>query len=211
LNQEARKPIMKLKVLVLSSIVAVGGVVLAPIAGASGPIGAGPDAPKSDLTVNSNGVDFDSGSAPAVSDFTAVTLNGSPQLTSAQIDPFGIADMQGAPSGSGGWNVTIAATNLSDGTHTIDAGNLTMVAPSVIGAFGADASTIAVNPVAYDDLHAAGTIKIADAPNTQAGGTYLVSPGPLKLYVPQDAVATAVGPPAVPYQTTVTIAVTAGP
>jgi hypothetical protein len=199
---------MKLKVLVLSSIVAVGGVVLAPVAGAAGgPIGGGPDAPKSDLTVNANGVAFDTGSAPAVSDFTDVTLNGSPQLSSAQIDPFGVADMQGDQT-TGGWNVTISATDLSDGSHTIDAGNLTMVAPAVAGTFGADPSTITETPVNYGDMSSAAAVKIVSAPVTQPGGTYLVSPGPLKLYVAQDVIKTAAN---TPYQTTVTVAVTAGP
>ncbi len=194
---------MKLKVLVLSSIVAVGGAVFAPMAGASGPLPAGAGG-ASHVNVNAGSVDFDTGTPPTVSDFTDVTLNGAPQLTSAQIAPFGIADAQGDQT-TGGWNVTIAATDLSDGSgHTIDAGNLTMVAPAVAGTFGADASTIVTLPVDYDDLAGGGTIKMAAAPADQPGGTYLVSPGPLKLYVPQDVIAAT-------YATTVTIAVTAGP
>jgi hypothetical protein len=195
---------MKWKILVLAGVVAVGGTVLAPAAGAAGgPSWSSVNPPASQVNVVANGVAFDDGNAPAVSDFTDVTLNGSPQLTSAQINPFGVADAQGDQT-TGGWHVDVSATDLAGSGSTIDAGNLLMVAPAVAGAFGADASTITTTPVAYGDLSGGATATIVSAPANQPGGTYLVSPGPLKLYVAQDVLADT-------YVTTVTVAVTAGP
>ena len=62
-----------------------------------------------DLTVNAGTFDFDPAGAPAIGDFTAVTLDGTPQLTSLTVDPFTIIDSTGSADG---WNVLLTVPDL---------------------------------------------------------------------------------------------------
>jgi hypothetical protein len=155
---------------------------------------------------------------PTVGNFNNVTMNGTPQLTSAVIDPFTIID----DSGSGaGWHVTLLVPDFTDGVpaHVVDAAGAQMNA-AVIAAGNADSAMGGVWADPIVDFTSAKTIITADpadathnggAPLASDGvtpvagmGTYLVSPQILKLVVPADSIAGA-------YTTTATIAIVNGP
>jgi hypothetical protein len=155
---------------------------------------------------------------PTVGNFNDVTMNGTPQLTSAVIDPFTIID----DSGSGaGWHVTLLVPDFTDGVpaHVVDASGAQMNA-AVVSAGNADSAMGGVWADPIVDFTSAKTIITADpgdathnggAPlasdgvtNVAGMGTYLVSPQILKLVVPADSIAGA-------YTTTATIAIVDGP
>ena len=61
------------------------------------------------LTVITPGtLDFDGG-APAIGNFSGVTLNGTPQLTSLTVDPFTVVDATGSGDG---WNILLTIPDL---------------------------------------------------------------------------------------------------
>jgi len=155
---------------------------------------------------------------PTVGNFNDVTMNGTPQLTSAVIDPFTIID----DSGDGaGWHVTLLVPDFTDGVpaHVVDASGAQMN-DAVVAAANADSAMGGVWADPIVDFTAAKTIITADpgdlthnggAPlgpdgvtNVAGMGTYLVSPQILKLVVPADSIAGA-------YTTTATIAIVNGP
>ncbi|HUI48030.1 MAG TPA: hypothetical protein VL119_05005 [Acidimicrobiia bacterium] len=151
---------------------------------------------------------------PTVGNFNDVTMNGSPQLTSASIAPFTVIDDSGTGAG---WHVTLLLPNFTDGApgDVVTATGAQMNAP-VVAAGNADSAMGGVWSNDQSDFTTAKTIVDADpadlthnggAPvgpdgaTTVAGmGTYLVSPQILKLVVPANAVAGA-------YTTTATIAI----
>jgi hypothetical protein len=152
---------------------------------------------------------------PSVGNFNNVTMNGTPQLTSAVIAPFTVID----DSGSGvGWHVTLLVPDFDDGgtpANVVDASGVQMNAP-VVSSGGTNSVMGGVSSAANVDFTSAKSIVTADpgaggAPvgpdgsTTVAGmGTYLVSPQILKLVVPANAIAGA-------YSTTATIAIVSGP
>jgi hypothetical protein len=134
-----------------------------------------------DLTVNAGTLDFDPAGAPAIGNFTAVTLDDTPQLTSLTVDPFTIIDSTGSADG---WNVLLTIPDLVNGTDTIAASNVSMSAPIVTAAAGADMTGVV--PHASAGGFDAGE-KIVTAAAGEGQGTYLVSPKILKLTVPDTA------------------------
>ena len=87
------------------------------------------------LTITAGTLNFDGG-APAIGNFSGVTLNGTPQLTSLTVDPFTVVDATGSGDG---WNVLLTVPDLDDGGgHTIAASNISMTAPVVTAAATAD-------------------------------------------------------------------------
>jgi hypothetical protein len=152
---------------------------------------------------------------PTVGNFGNVTLNGTPQLTSAVIAPFTVID----DSGDGtGWRVELTVPDFSDGgTNAVDAAGASMN-PPVIRAGTSGSALGGVWASGWTDFEAARKIVHADpadlthnggAPTvdgvTVAGmGTYLISPQILKLVVPVNTHAAA-------YTTTATISVTQTP
>ncbi len=62
-----------------------------------------------DLVVSAGTLDFDPAGAPVIGDFTPVTLDGTPQLTSLTVDPFTIIDSSGSADG---WNVLLTVPDL---------------------------------------------------------------------------------------------------
>src|SRR4249919_3507900 len=81
-----------------------------------------------DLTITAGTLNFDGG-APAIGNFSGVTLNGTPQLTSLSVDPFTVVDATGTGDG---WNVLLTVPDLDDGaSHTIASSNISMTAPVV--------------------------------------------------------------------------------
>jgi len=157
---------------------------------------------------------------PTVGNFNNVTMNGTPQLTSASIAPFTVID----DSGSGhGWHVTLSVPDFSDGAvphaDIVPAANVQMNAPvvavgnsdSVMGGvwgspnvdFTGGQTIVTADPA--DATHNGGAPVGPDGTDTVAGmGTYLVSPQIVKLVVPSTAIAGA-------YTTTATIAIVSGP
>ncbi|MDQ1459305.1 MAG: hypothetical protein QOI08_789 [Actinomycetota bacterium] len=149
---------------------------------------------------------------PTVGNFANVTMNGTPQLTSAAIAPFTVIDDSGTGAG---WHVTLLVPNFTSGANVLPAAgvqmNAVVVAPgntdSAMGGVWSDpnvdfttAKTIVeANPA--DTTHNGGAPLGPDGLTKVAGvGTYLVSPQILKLIVPANALAGA-------YTTTATIAI----
>ena len=156
---------------------------------------------QADLTVNAGTLDFDPAGAPAIGNFTAVTLDGTPQLTSLTVAPFTIIDSTGSADG---WNVLLTIpdlVNAAKGNDTIAASNVSMSAPVVTAAAGASMTGVVAHASAGG--FAAGE-KIVTATVAHGEGTYLVSPRILKLTVPDTAL---VGT----YTSAGTIAVVDGP
>ena len=151
-----------------------------------------------DLLVNAGTLDFDPAGAPVIGDFTAVTLDGTPQLTSLTVDPFTIIDSSGSGAG---WNVLLTVPDLVNGTDTIPASNVSMTAPIVTSAAGSSMTGVAAHASAGG--FAAGE-KIVTAAIGDGEGTYLISPRILKLTVPDTA---QVGT----YTSAATVAVVSGP
>jgi hypothetical protein len=123
-------------------------------------------------------LDFGGGVAPAISRFTAVQLDGVPQLTSLSVAPFSIVDDTGSGAG---WHVTLTIPDLTDGGSVIPASILTMAAPDVTPAGGADPTNVVGH--AAGGNFATGE-KIVTASAGFGAGTYLVSPRPVLLTVP---------------------------
>jgi len=154
---------------------------------------------------------------PTVGNFNNVTMNGSPQLTSASIAPFTVIDDSGTGAG---WHVTLLLPNFATaGGLVVSATGAQMNAPVVAGG-NADSVMGGVWGLPQGDFTTAKTIIEADptdlthnggAPlatdgvtNVAGMGTYLVSPQILKLVVPANAKAGA-------YTSTATIAIVNGP
>jgi hypothetical protein len=151
-----------------------------------------------DLLVNAGSLDFDPAGAPVIGDFSAVTLDGTPLLTSLTVDPFTIVDSSGSASG---WNVLLTVPDLTNGLDVIPASNVSMSAPVVTPAAGSDMTGVVAHASAggFD----AGE-KIVTATAAHGEGTYLVSPRILKLTVPDTAL---IGT----YVSAATVAVVSGP
>jgi hypothetical protein len=156
---------------------------------------------------------------PTVGDFNDVTMNGSPQLTSAVIAPFTVIDDSGTGAG---WSVTLTVPDFDDANtppNVVPASGVQMNAPVVTagnadsamgGVWGIDnvdfttgAKIVDADPA--DTTHNGGAPLGPDGATKVAGmGTYLVSPQILKLVVPANAIAGA-------YTTTAVIAITNTP
>ncbi|WP_169727358.1 WxL domain-containing protein [Paucisalibacillus globulus] len=155
--------------------VMVGGVVIATILGATLIAPGGNQASASplgsDVAITGGQLAVESLS---VGTFDAVVLNGKIQSTSATITPFNVTD----PSGTGaGWNVVMSATQFSDTTgKTLPKGSLTVAAPTIAIADGAEGSspadTITKTGGTIDDEIG---VKILSAPADNGMGTYTVS------------------------------------
>lgn len=149
------------------------------------------------------------GNFPVVQNFQPVTLNGTPQLTSAYIDPFTVVDDSGAQAG---WNVTLTVPDLHDGTGqdcstgataTVDATGA-MMNPPVVRIGTDDTSMTGITATGFTDFTSGQ--KIVDAALGDGMGTYTVSPQILKLLVPsQQKVGTGT------FCTLATIAIATGP
>ncbi|HEX4776392.1 MAG TPA: WxL domain-containing protein [Acidimicrobiia bacterium] len=153
------------------------------------------------VTVTAGSLSFDNTLAkPSLGNFTGVTLNGSPQLSSAAMTRFMVNDSTGSGAG---WHVDYTLTQFSDGgTHTLASGSVDTKAPVVV----ADAGTTSPVPTASDALGVddGAAHKVLSAALNQGMGVYLVSPRPFVLHVPADAYAAT-------YTTTATIDLVTAP
>jgi hypothetical protein len=154
---------------------------------------------------------------PTVGNFNDVTMNGTPQLTSASIAPFTVIDDSGTGAG---WSVTLLVPDFTDaGGDVVAAAGAQMNAPVVasgttdslmggvwsndVGDFTTAKKIVEADPA--DLTHNGGAPLASDGVTKVAGmGTYLVSPQILKLVVPANATAGA-------YTTTATLAITNTP
>jgi hypothetical protein len=166
---------------------------------------------------------------PTVNDFSDVTLNGTPQLTSAVIPPFTIID----DSGDGaGWNVLFTLPDFQGAAvlnpNVLDASGASMNAP-VLRAGTPGSALGGVYTRADIDFTGGKVIVRADPGNLASGGTdavdhgngyaplsidatthvagmgtYLISPQILKLVVPNTTEADT-------YETTANFTIAAGP
>jgi len=135
---------------------------------------------------------------PGIGNFSPVTLNGTPMLTSVSIDPFSVIDSTGSGAG---WNVVLTISDLTHGGSVIPASRMTMAAPVVTAVSGASMTAVAGHATS-GDLSSGEKIVTADV--GEGEGTYLVSPELLILTVPPDAIAGT-------YVANATIAVVSGP
>jgi hypothetical protein len=150
------------------------------------------------LAITAGTLNFDGG-APAIGNFSGVTLNGTPQLTSLTVAPFTVVDATGSGDG---WNVLLTVPNLDDGNgHTINASNISMTAPTVTAAATASMTGVAGHNSAGG--FNAGE-KVVTASITNGEGTYLVAPRILKLTIPVTTIAAT-------YTSAATIATVDGP
>lgn len=160
---------------------------------------------------------------PVVGNFGDVTLNGTPQLTSAEIPPFTVIDDSGAGAG---WNVQLQVTDFDDGLvlplhkHVVDSSLMAMNGPVISPGTSSSAMGGVWSKGYNNGFKTARKICIADpadvlhnggAPvgndgNTKVAGqgTYLISPQILKLVVPEDTT------PAT-YTATATFTISSGP
>jgi hypothetical protein len=150
---------------------------------------------------------------PTVGNFNNVTMNGTPQLTSAEIAPFTVIDDSGTGAG---WHVTLAVPDFASAGGDVVAAAGAQMNAAVVASGTADSPLGGVWSIAAGDFTTAKTIVDADpadvahnggAPFASDGttkvagmGTYLVSPQILKLVVPANSTAGA-------YTTTATLAI----
>lgn len=136
-----------------------------------------------------------------VSDFAAVTLDGTAKTTTATMASFSVTDSAGA-----GWHVTVQATQLAEvndvgqyvaGGKTIPTSSLSMPAPAVTP--GA-AVTVTPGPYAIDGA----TVQIASAASGATGTFDFTQGGPITLSLPAGVYARS-------YRSDVTVAVASGP
>jgi hypothetical protein len=162
---------------------------------------------------------------PTVENFSDVTMNGTPQLTSAVVPPFTVIDDTGSGSG---WNVTFTLPNFAD-THShgnaVDASGASMNAAvimpgtpdSALGgvySIGVQDMTTAVKVLKADPgnyatgtdtvNHGNGFAPVVDGVHVAGMGTYLISPQIVKLVVPSNTHADD-------YQTTANFTIASGP
>lgn len=150
------------------------------------------------LDITAGTLNFDGG-APTIGNFSGVTLNGTPQLTSLTVDPFTVVDATGSGSG---WNVLLTVPNLTDGSgDTILASNISMTAP-VVTAAATSSMTGVVGNASTGNFNTGETIVTAQL--TDGEGTYLVAPRILKLTIPVTTIAGT-------YSSAATIATVSGP
>jgi hypothetical protein len=143
-------------------------------------------------------LDFGPGGAPAIGSFSAVTLNGTPQLTSLTVAPFSVVDATGSLAG---WHVVLTIPDLDNAGAVIPASIMQMNAPVVTPSGGADPTNV-VGHATAGALAVGESIVTADA--GYGDGTYLVSPAPVVLDVPVTARAGT-------YTSAATIGVVSGP
>jgi hypothetical protein len=138
-----------------------------------------------------------------VSDFAAVTLDGTAKTTTATMSDFSIADDGGA-----GWHVTVQATQFREfdavagqyvtGGKALPNGSLTMPAPTVIPS--AASITVPAGPHAIDGA----SVVLASATAGTTGTYDFTFGGPLTLTLSGSTYARS-------YRSEITIAVASGP
>ena len=140
--------------------------------------------------------------------FPNVTLDGTPKVVTANVNPYVVTDSRG---GSAGWNLTIQASQFTNaGSDTLPQGSMRMVLPPlptkdpVANPLGLPP---AIQPTlnAIDSGSAQKVVSAAAAPLVGAGAwTFTPTPAALALTVP------GVAPPGT-YTSTITTTLSTGP
>jgi len=150
---------------------------------------------------------------PVVGDFTAVTLNGAAQTTTAAVDAFSVNDATGTGAG---WNVTVQASPLTEYDSALNAGAggyVTGGRTLALNSLSLPASTVASpNTTSPDPAITAGTytidaasaVKVASAAANEGMGEYDFSAATLTLSLPASVYAAK-------YRSDVTLSVVTGP
>lgn len=148
-------------------------------------------------------------SGVSVTDFDAVTLDGTATMTPARLSDFAVSDFRGSGAG---WHVTVHATQFAEshddvgylvGGARLAQGSLLMPAPQVstVGDTSSPAPIVRPGPHAIDG---AAAVTVASAAVGTGMGEYLFSTGELALSLPSDVRATT-------YRSTVTVDLVSGP
>jgi hypothetical protein len=155
-----------------------------------------------DLTVAAGDLTFDEVDADVVDTlhFHDIRLTGSPQLTGLRVPPFSVIDATGSEAG---WHVTLTMGDLvtvAGNGYTIPATAMSMTRPTVMdlnitAAPGAASRSNSPDVLGQDVTSFAGAEDIVVATDnaltagSETGGTFYISPSPLRVIVPSDAVA----------------------
>ena len=146
--------------------------------------------------------------AISVSDFGAVTLDGTANTTSATMAAFSVNDARGSGAG---WNVTIAATEFAewDGSAYVDGGKTlgtsrTSLGNATVAKIDETSSNVPTMTAGVYTLDAGAAVEIASAGEGEGMGTYTITPGAVSLTVDADAYARN-------YRSDVTVSLTSGP
>ena len=110
-------------------------------------------------------------SVPTASAFGAITLNGSSQNTTSDLNSLNVQDFTGAGSG---WNVTASASQFTTGSNTIPTGSLLLKKPTSVTAVttgGVVPSTIMASNGTIDGS----SIKVISAAANEGMGEFQVN------------------------------------
>lgn len=165
------------------------------------------------VAVSGGSLDFTA--IPLAGDFAAVTLNGSNQTTTANLDDFQVNDSRGTGDG---WKITVQASQFTETSATIDVGanaktlptsSLTMGAPRVT----ADGTTsplpsITTGPYTLD---AGSAVKIASAAVNAGMGKYNFDDGTTAANIPLTLALKPATTYAVTYSSNATITLATAP
>jgi hypothetical protein len=142
---------------------------------------------------------------PTIDDyFTAVTLNGEEQSTTASLGAFTVTDARGTGSG---WNVVVKATQFTDVSTglTLPENSLDIAVPTVTAQDGASALSTLTIINNIESIDNATGVKILSAAVNGGMGKYDVAANTLTLNLqPKDVKAGT-------YTSTITVKVTTGP
>ena len=147
--------------------------------------------------------------APTAADFSNVALTGATQTVTTNFDDWRVLDARG---NGAGWNVTIAASQFSDGaSHTLPTGSLTLKSPV---ATKVDPLNLALPPLPQGlppwTIDAGSAVKVESALAGTGQGEWnfdqlnLAGAKDLQLTVPADATAGT-------YTSTITSTLSSGP
>lgn len=153
--------------------------------------------------------------AISVGDFTAVTLDGTVNTTTAAMAAFTVDDSRGSGAG---WNVTIGATEFTEWDSTLNAGaggyvtsgktigtSRTLLGNATAAKNDATSSATPTMTAGDYTLDAGSAVEIASAAADGSGmGSYTITPGAVSLTVDADTYARN-------YRSDVTVSLTSGP
>lgn len=141
------------------------------------------------ITLNGGALSY---STPfSAGNFPTTSLTGLQQVARANVNPWTITDARG--SLTAGWNVTVAASQFTDGSKTLPTGSMSLVNVPTIGTTVGNLSLPPVSVPAALAIDGGGAAqKIATAAIAQGLGQWTLTPlnaagGDLILTIPPDA------------------------